>query len=56
LTTIAVQPLQVPAYLFTKLINPYAKYNGQVITNMGRQVGNLVSDGLNMSNEAIRRI
>jgi hypothetical protein len=56
LTTIAVQPLQIPAYLFTKLINPDAKYNGMIITNMGRQVGILVSNGLNMSNEVIRRI
>lgn len=56
LTTIAVQPLQIPGYLFTKLINPNAKYNGQVITNMGREVGNLVANGLNMSNDLIRRI
>ena len=42
LPTIAVQPLQIPAYVFTKVINPDAKYNGQVITNMGREIGNLV--------------
>ena len=56
LTSIAVQPLQVPAYLFTKLINPDAKYNGRIITDMGREVGNLVSNGLNLGTEVIRRI
>lgn len=56
LTTIAVQPLHIPAYLFTKLINPDARYNGQIVTRMGREIGNVISGGLNVSNEVIRRI
>lgn len=56
LTTIAVQPLHIPTYLFTKLINPDARYNGQIVTRMGREIGNVISSGLNVSNEVIRRI
>ena len=54
--TIAVQPLQIPAYLFSKIINPDGQYNGQVITNMGRELGNIVSNGINLSADAIRRV
>ncbi len=56
LTSIAVQPLQIPAYLFSKLVNPNSKYNGQIITNMGKELGYLISDGLELSSEIVRRI
>ena len=52
LTTIIV----ISWYLFSKLINPDSKYNGQLITNMGKEVGNFVTNGLNASNDFIRRM
>lgn len=56
LTTILVQPLQIPAYLFSKIINPDSKYNGQIVTSCGRGIGNLIASGLNLSADIVRRI
>ncbi len=54
--TIVVQPLQIPGFLFSKLINPDGRYNTHVITGVGRGIGNVLASGLNLTADAIRRI
>ena len=35
-TRLAVQPLHIPAYLFSKIINPEGSYQGKMINDMGK--------------------
>jgi len=51
-----VQPLQVPGYLFSKVINPNSTYNGQTITNMGAFLGKQVANILNATANGIKRL
>lgn len=54
--SLVVQPMQVPGYLFAKLINPDAPYNGQVITKIGKQTGILFAYGTKNLETGIRRM
>lgn len=56
LGSIVVQPLQIPGFLFSKLINPDGRYNTQTVTGIGRGIGNIIAGGLNLTADAIRRI
>ncbi len=53
---IIVQPLQIPAFMFSKLLNPDGYYNGQQITRMGELIGREVANILNATRNGIRRI
>ena len=54
--SIAVQPIQIPAYLFSKIINPDAPYNGHNITEFGHEFGRIIGNGLNVTADIVRRI
>ena len=56
LGSIVVQPLQIPGFLFSKLINPDGRYNTQTVTGIGRGIGNIIAGGLDLTADAIRRI
>lgn len=51
-----VQPLQIPGYLFSMIINPEHKYNGEMINNMGKVIGEGISEILKVTETGIKRI
>ena len=53
---IVVCPLHVPAYLFSKIINPDCKYNGRTINNMGNFLGKQVGNILDLAEQGVRRL
>lgn len=53
---IVVSPLHIPAVLFSKIINPDSKYNGQLINNMGNFLGKEVGEVLQIFEEGVKRM
>lgn len=55
-TRLAVQPLHIPAYLFSKIINPEGSYQGKMINNMGKILGDELSLLLRQTEKGVRKI
>ncbi len=55
-TRLAVQPLHIPAYLFSKIINPEGSYQGKMINDMGRILGDELSLLLRQTEKGVRKI
>lgn len=53
---IVVSPLHIPAVLFSKIINPNSKYNGQIINSMGNFLGKELGEILNIAEEGVKKI
>lgn len=53
---IAIQPLQIPTMLFSKLINPDKKYTGYTVTHLGEQLGIIMKDCMNKTADAVRKL
>lgn len=53
---LAVQPLHIPVYLFSKIINPENKYQGKIINNLGDFLGQELSDMLKETEKGVRKI
>lgn len=55
-TRLAVQPLHIPVYLFSKIINPEGSYQGKMINNMGKILGDELSLLLRQTEKGVRKI
>lgn len=55
-TRLAVQPLHIPAYLFSKIINPEGSYQGKMINDMGKILGDELSLLLRQTEKGVRKI
>ena len=55
-TRLAVQPLHIPAYLFSKIINPEGSYQGNMINDMGKILGDELSLLLRQTEKGRRKI
>ena len=55
-TRLAVQPLHIPAYLFSKIINPEGRYQGKMINDMGKILGDELSLLLRQTEKGVRKI
>lgn len=53
---LAVQPLHIPVYLFSKIINPEGSYQGKMINNMGKILGDELSLLLRQTEKGVRKI
>lgn len=53
---LAVQPLHIPVYLFSKIINPEGSYQGKMINNMGKFLGDELSLLLRQTEKGVRKI
>lgn len=53
---LAVQPLHIPAYLFSKIINPEGSYQGKMINDMGKILGDELSLLLRQTEKGVRKI
>lgn len=53
---IIVQPLKIPGYLYSKIINPDAKYNGSTINKMGTFIGEKVGQILDGLNKSVKKL
>ena len=53
---LAVQPLHIPAYLFSKIINPEGGYQGKMINDMGKILGDELSLLLRQTEKGVRKI
>lgn len=53
---LAVQPLHIPVYLFSKIINPDGNYQGKMINNMGKFLGDELSLLLRQTEKGVRKI
>lgn len=53
---LAVQPLHIPVYLFSKIINPEGSYQGKMINDMGKFLGDELSLLLRQTEKGVRKI
>ena len=53
---IIMLPIHVPAFLFSKIINPDSKYNGKTITNTGASLGRGLGSLVKKAGNRIRRM
>lgn len=53
---LAVQPLHIPVYLFSKIINPEGSYQGKMINDMGKILGDELSLLLRQTEKGVRKI
>lgn len=53
---ILVSPLNIPAVLFSKIINPDSKYNGRIINSMGNFLGKEVTEVLKLVEQGVKKI
>lgn len=53
---LAVQPLHIPVYLFSKIINPEGSYQGKMINNTGKILGDELSLLLRQTEKGVRKI
>lgn len=53
---LAVQPLHIPGYLFSKIINPEGSYQGKMINDMGKFLGDELSLLLRQTEKGVRKI
>lgn len=53
---LAVQPLHVPVYLFSKIINPDGHYQGKIINGMGNFLGTELSVLIRQIEKGVRRL
>lgn len=53
---LAVQPLHIPGYLFSKIIKPDGHYQGKIINDMGNFLGTELSELLKQIEKGVRRI
>ena len=53
---LAVQPLHIPVYLFSKIINPEGHYQGKIVNGMGKFLGTELSALIRQIEKGVRRI
>ena len=53
---LAVQPLHIPVYLFSKIIKPDGQYQGKIVNGMGKFLGTELSLLIRQIEKGVRRI
>ena len=48
--------MHIPVYLFSKIINPEGSYQGKMINNMGKILGDELSLLLRQTEKGVRKI